>query len=184
MKRALFRKWVSLIVAAGCLVVVKRVQAEESPPRTLVMMAPAARQAMLDAMRLQVDAMLAEHKVDGYPWPIVAELTLDEEKNEMVLEFDSRLEEFDVPDDTSVCHYAHIELITLLEMTNATAVLRCLFGGVRMIRRGGTSLTYGDGIRLRELLSCIQFADVLRKRIIPSSRSATLEECIDEAKST
>jgi hypothetical protein len=73
--------------------------------------------------------MLATHRVEDYPWPIVAELSMVEAENEIVVDFDSRLAEYDVPDDTGVCHYAHNAIIRVLEIVDANAVVRCLYGG-------------------------------------------------------
>jgi len=129
MTRRFFRNCVSLIVAATWLAVAQVALAAEVPARTLAMMAPAERDAMIDAMRQEVDAMLAVHIVDGYPWPIVAELSMDEAANEIVVDFDGRLTDYEVPDDTGVCQYVRNEVITVLELMDATAGLNCLFGG-------------------------------------------------------
>ncbi|QDE38525.1 hypothetical protein FIV34_04570 [Luteibacter pinisoli] len=116
-----WKKSVSSIVAVTCFVLANPVLAEETPLRTLAMMAPVERQVTLEAMRQHVDAALATHRVEDYPWPIVAELSMVEAENEIVVDFDSRLAEYDMPDDTGVCHYAHDEIFTVLEVMDATA---------------------------------------------------------------
>lgn len=129
MARRSFRNCVSLIVAATWLAVAPVALAEEVPARTLAMMAPAEREAMIDALQQGVDAMAAVHVVDDYPWPIVAEVRMDEAANEIVVDFDGRLADFEVPDDTGVCHYAHNEVIEVMDLMDVSAILGCLFGG-------------------------------------------------------
>ena len=85
---------------------------------------------MLDVMRQEVDDLLAHHRlVEDYPWPVVAELSIDEDVGELTVDFDARLAEYTVPDDTGICHYVNGTLTAVLEKMDAAAAVRCLFGG-------------------------------------------------------
>jgi hypothetical protein len=104
--------------------------ADGVPPKTLAMMTPVERQAMLDVMRHELDDLLANRRfLKDYPWPIGATLKLDVAKGDMVVDFDGRAAAYSPPDDTGLCHYANDIMITVLDKLNVTASLRCLFGG-------------------------------------------------------
>ncbi|UPG91150.1 hypothetical protein L2Y96_05065 [Luteibacter aegosomaticola] len=120
----------SSILAVASLTMAQLALADGVPPKTLAMMTPVERQAMLDVMRQDMDDLLANHRIlEDYPWPIGATLKLDVARGEMVVDFDGRVEPYSMPDDTGVCHYVHNTLIMVLEKRNVTATMRCLFGG-------------------------------------------------------